>query len=105
MTKWTLPEGRKPLTDADIAALTRRLAGTAIDYKELYEAAKRDAEEAEAYVAELEDKLFKTEGLLAKTLETLEKLAKLGNGDRYGNSDGNMIARTTLSELKGEKDE
>jgi len=33
----------------------------------------------------------------------LEKLARLGNGDRYGNSDGNMIARTTLAELKGEK--
>lgn len=57
MTKWKLPEGRKPLTDADIAALTRRLAGTAIDYKELYEAAKRDAEEAEAYAAELEAEL------------------------------------------------
>lgn len=45
------------MTDADIAALTRRLAGTAVDYKELYEAAKRDAEEAEAYAAELEAKL------------------------------------------------
>ena len=57
MTKWNLPEGRKPLTDADIAALTRRLAGTAVDYKELYEAAKRDAEEAEAYAKELGAKL------------------------------------------------
>jgi hypothetical protein len=54
MTKWTLPEGRKPLTDADIAALTRRLADTAIEQSELYQAAKRDAEEAEAYAAELE---------------------------------------------------
>ena len=45
------------INDADIAALTRRLAGTAVDYKELYEAAKRDAEEAEAYAAELEAKL------------------------------------------------
>jgi hypothetical protein len=59
MAKWGIPEGRKPLTDADIAALTRRLAGTAVDYKELYEAAKRDAEEAEAYAAELEVKLAK----------------------------------------------
>lgn len=25
--------------------------------------------------------------------EALEKLARLGNGERYGNSDGNMIAR------------
>ena len=49
MAKWTLPESRKPMTDADVAALTRRLAGTAVDYKELYEAAKKDAEEADAY--------------------------------------------------------
>jgi nucleotide-binding universal stress UspA family protein len=57
MTKWNLPEGRKPLTDADIAALTRRLADTAIEQSELYQAAKRDAEEAEAYASELEAKL------------------------------------------------
>ena len=58
MAKWTLPESRKPMTDADVAALTRRLAGTAVDYKELYEAAKKDAEEAEAYIKELEAELF-----------------------------------------------
>ena len=43
------------------------------------------------------------EAKLAKAVEALEKLARLGNGDRYGNSDGNMIALTTLAELKGEK--
>jgi hypothetical protein len=43
--------------DDDMAALTRRLADTAIEQSELYQAAKRDAEEAEAYVAELEAKL------------------------------------------------
>ena len=37
---------------------------------------------------------------LMRAVEALEKLARLGNGDRYGNSDGNMIARTTLAELK-----
>jgi hypothetical protein len=42
---------------------------------------------------------------LAKAVEALEKLARLGNGDRYGNSDGNMIARNTLAKLKGEADE
>jgi nucleotide-binding universal stress UspA family protein len=72
MTKWTLPEGRKPLTDADIAALTRRLADTAIDYKELYQAAKRDAEEAEAYAKELEAKL-------AKAVEALEELLEMAS--------------------------
>lgn len=30
--------------------------------------------------------------------EVLEKLAKLGNGDRYGNSIGNEIARKALEE-------
>jgi chromosome segregation ATPase len=57
MTKWSIPEGRKPLTDADMADLTRRLADTAIEQSELYQDAKRDAEEAEAYAAELEAKL------------------------------------------------
>jgi hypothetical protein len=63
MTKWKLPEGRKPLTEADMADLTRRLADTAIEQSELYQAAKRDAEEAEAYAAELE-------ATLAKALES-----------------------------------
>ena len=72
MTKQTLPEGRKPLTDADIAALTRRLAGTAVDYKELYEAALHDAKEAEAYAAELEAKLASTESDLAATIKMLQ---------------------------------
>ena len=33
-------------------------------------------------------------------LEALEKLARLGNGDHYGNSEGNMIARAAIT--KGE---
>lgn len=33
-------------------------------------------------------------------LAVLEKLARLGNGDHYGNSDGNMIARAAIA--KGE---
>ena len=33
----------------------------------------------------------------------LEKLARLGNGDQYGNSDGNMIARSALTKHKGAK--
>ena len=31
-------------------------------------------------------------------VEALEKLARLGNGEHYGNSDGNMIARTALEQ-------
>lgn len=40
---------------------------------------------------------------LAELVEALEKLARLGNGDQYGNSDGNMIARAALSKYKGAK--
>ena len=108
MTKRNLPKGRKPLTDADMADLTRRLADTAIEQSELYQAAKRDAEKAEAYAAELEDKL-------AKALESLTVIdaldpegmvngcsqsALIGLVSRMGD-----IARTTLAELKGEKNE
>ena len=35
--------------------------------------------------------------------EALEKLARLGNGEHYGNSDGNMIAHAALSKYKGAK--
>ena len=51
------------------------------------------------------DRVQTAEDKLAKAVEALEKLARLGNGDRYGNSDGNTIARATLAELKGGKDE
>lgn len=40
---------------------------------------------------------------VTELVEALEKLARLGNGERYGNSDGNMIARTALSKYKGAK--
>ena len=53
---------------------------------------------------EAADRIEELEAKLAKAVESLEKLARLGNGDLYGNSDGNMIARTTIAELKGETD-
>jgi hypothetical protein len=37
---------------------------------------------------------------IAKLRAVLEELAKLGNGDRYGNSDGNVIAQEVLKEDK-----
>ena len=33
-------------------------------------------------------------------LETLEKLARLGNGERYGNSEGNTIARAAINKAE-----
>lgn len=35
-------------------------------------------------------------------LAALEKLARLGNGEHYGNSDGNMIARAAIARAKGD---
>lgn len=36
-------------------------------------------------------------------IETLEKLARLGNGDQYGNSDGNVIAQQALAKVRASK--
>lgn len=33
--------------------------------------------------------------------DALEKLARLGNGEHYGNSDGNMIARDAIAKVCG----
>ena len=35
-------------------------------------------------------------------LKTLRQLACLGNGDQYGNSDGNIIAQVALNKATGE---
>lgn len=35
-------------------------------------------------------------------LAALEKLARLGNGDYYGNSEGNTIARAAIKKAEGE---
>lgn len=37
--------------------------------------------------------------LLNETRDTLDKLAKLGNGDQYGNSIGNIIAKVMLDKI------
>lgn len=37
--------------------------------------------------------------------EKLDKLSKLGNGDRPGNSEGNIIAQEALTEMKRLEDE
>lgn len=39
--------------------------------------------------------------LLIQVIGTLERLAKLGNGDQYGNSDGNVIALEMLNKIRG----
>lgn len=45
--------------------------------------------------------LRRLQAVNADLLETLEKLARLGNGEHYGNSDGNMIARAAIAKATG----
>ena len=47
--------------------------------------------------------LRRLHALNQELLEALQKLAKLGNGDRYGNSDGNMIARAAIAKAEGQQ--
>jgi len=46
--------------------------------------------------------LKRTNAKLEKAVESLEKLARLGNGD-HPYRHGNIVARSTLAELKGDK--
>ena len=43
-----------------------------------------------------------TKAKLAIAVEALDRLSKLGNGDRVGNSIGNDIAFEALTKIKGE---
>jgi len=56
----------------------------------------RERQEAADRIEELEAELSKSEALLAKAVEALEKL-------NVGEGWAAQIARTTLAELKGEK--
>ena len=57
---------------------------------------QRDIEQASAELRRLHES---NQELLA----ALEKLARLGNGERYGNSEGNVIARTAINKAEGEQ--
>jgi hypothetical protein len=87
-----------------MAALEPAPAGVTVP-DELYQAAKRDAEEAEAYAAELEAKLAKAvkgafvEGFLARAGDGWVNNPHIEDEWRQSRT------RATLAELKGEKDE
>ena len=110
MTKRELPEGRRPLSASDSADLVKKMhdklaagfaAGDRIaQLEELYEAAKQDAQEAEAYAAELEANL-------AKAVEAIFEAIYLLDPDEEDIAKGTGLYRivTTFKELKGEKDE
>ena len=71
-------------------------------HRQGYDQARAVSSELRRAMAE---RIMEHEAKLAKTEGALEKLARLGNGDRYGNSEGNMIALATLAEIKGERHE
>jgi len=51
---------------------------------------------------EAKDVLYIRVDIVEEMREALHKLAKLGNGDQYGNSIGNEIARAALKALEEE---
>jgi hypothetical protein len=51
-------------------------------------------------IHEAADELRRLDALNAELVEALEKLARLGNGDSYGNSIGNDIAIAALAKAK-----
>ena len=112
MAKWKLPEGRKPITTMESANLVLRMhkkleAGFSrgdriAELEEMVEACKADAQEAEAYAAELEAKISKCVGALGD----------ISNGEPEWPDDPQREldwcrnrATTTLAELKGQDDE
>ena len=68
--------------------------------------AQRLADEIEKWVVsgstclEAAAELRRLDALNAELVEALEKLARLGNGDSYGNSIGNDIAIAALAKAK-----
>ena len=57
------------------------------------------------YMQHWEGRAEAAEAKLAKAVAALDKLARLGNGEKPGNSDGNMIARAAIAEINGGGDE
>ncbi len=88
MAKWTLPAGRKPMTDAELASLLRRVSGTAIDEHERVKVLEAKLEQAVEALTRIEDLTCHNMPMTAKEEQCV-----------------NREARTTLAELKGQDDE
>ena len=63
--------------------------------------AKGTTEPVREMLLMMNDKAIKQAALIQELLATLEKLARLGNGEHYGNSDGNMIALAAIAKATG----
>jgi len=85
------------MTDKQPEAL--RLADDAEHFAGWLERRSLPHKEMFAYAAELR-RLHKVN---AELVAALDKLARLGNGDRYGNSIGNTIAQKAIAKATGEQ--
>ena len=85
----------------------KRLMGLAEDYAYQQEAVAQTSDAIEPRdLAKntLELEILKLLAERAMLLEAMHKLARLGNGEYFGNSEGNMIARAAISQCEqGEK--
>lgn len=81
----------------DVAMAYQRCDAAAAELRRLEEEIERKA----AGIQFLWNECDNQERINAQLLEALEKLARLGNGDLYGNSQGNMIARAAIEAAKG----
>lgn len=92
-------EGKARLEAAEKDAKTweESAQSLATQDNKLIEEMTQQAIEAEEAITELEQKIAEQAAVLEKLMETFEKLACLGNGDRHGNSTGNLIAITALA--------
>jgi len=81
------------MTDKQPEAL--RLAKS-LDFYSTGDKHQRDVEQAAAELRRLHQ-------VNAELLAALDKLARLGNGDRYGNSIGNTIAQEAIAKATGEQ--
>lgn len=72
-----------------------------IDKTDLMTAAER---ELDFLVADLQQENAALREVNEGLLLTMRQLACLGNGDQYGNSDGNIIAQVALNKATGESE-
>ena len=89
--------------DAEIEALRQELNQANIErlkWKEWTGKAEKEVEALRADRDQLQRDFTYIKQRRDALLTALEKLARLGNGDRYGNSEGNAIA---IAALNGEK--
>lgn len=115
VTRWVHATGDTPraagyavdVECAQAAAELRRLHEVEIKYHESVGGFKRDlAEKLEQQRGKnkrLTDELRRLHEVNVELLAALDKLARLGNGDRYGNSIGNTIAQEAIAKATGEQ--